>query len=445
MRHLWRATRTESVPGPSLEPGMVQLIIRASNSRIPGMLTPSLSRIVTSILLFLALLFAARGNAQNWAGAEELLAGKIVSAAGPRTMAVEVVNRSSLSSATSDDIRRNLLTQLAALGVRLVVGEQGAVVVRISLSEDLQSYLWIAEIRQSADASAPSVVMVALPRPAVPPLEPEAATMVLRKTPLWSQPERILDVAVIDGSPTRTLVLDANAVTSYRLQDSRWQPEQALPVTHSRAWPRDLRGRLVLGKDREHVFDAYLPGVHCRGSAMPLTMTCNETDDPWPLGADPFNLNAPFVASRNFFGGALSPGVDKHTTAPPFYSAAALPRPQGTWWLLATIDGRVHLLDGSTDQVLEKLGWGSDIAGIRSGCGSGWQVLATGNGEGTNDVVRAFEVTGREPVAASATLDVSGTITGLWTESTGSSATAVVRNSETGSYEAIRLTLACNR
>jgi hypothetical protein len=105
------------------------------------------------------------------------------------------------------------------------------------------------------------------------------------------------------------------------------------------------------------------------------------------------------------------------------------------------------LLDGITDQVVEKLGWGSDIAGVHSGCGSGWQILATGSSDGRNDsdTVRAFEIAGREPAAVSAPLDVSGTITALWTESGGTSAVAVSHNSETGRYEAFRLILACGR
>jgi len=123
--------------------------------------------------------------------------------------------------------------------------------------------------------------------------------------------------------------------------------------------------------------------------------------------------------------------------------------------LFAAVDGQVHLLDGATDQVMGKLGWGSDIASVRSGCGSGWQVLATGNGDGSTDTVRAFEVPGGEPMAASAALEIAGSITGLWTEtagtesggteSGGSSAVAVVRNWETGRYEAFRLTLTCGR
>ena len=174
-------------------------------------------------------------------------------------------------------------------------------------------------------------------------------------------------------------------------------------------------------------------------------MTCVENNDPWPIGADRFSQSASFTSSRNFFSGALSPGAGTQTRAPAFYSAAALPREQSTWWLLAAVDGSVHLLDGITDQAVEKLKWGSDIASLRSGCGSGWQVLATGAGAGRNDAVQAYEAPGRQPVAASMPLEVSGAVTALWTGSDGSSVVAVVHNSETGRYEAFRLTLTCGR
>jgi hypothetical protein len=412
----------------------------AYNSRIPYMPTPSPLRFVGSLLFVLASLVSAQANAQNWVGAGEQLAAKIVSATGAKTMALEVLNRSSLSAATADEIRRNLLTQLAVLGGHFVAPEPAAAIVRVSLSEDLQGYVWIAEIRQGANS--PSIVMVSLPRSAPPSVESEAEAVVLRRIPLWSQLERILDVAVIDGNPARMLVLDANGVSSYRLQDNHWQTEQTFPISHSRPWPRDLRGRLVRAKG--NLLDAYLPGVHCRSSAgTSLTMTCYDSDDSWPIGTDLSNLNASFTSTRNFFSGALSPGVGKQTTAPAFYSAAAVPRGANVSWLLATVDGQVHLLDGSTDQVLEKLGWGSDIASVHSGCGSGWQVLTTAPGDGRSDVVRVVEVAGRELVAAGAPLDVNGAITALWTESSGSGAVAVAHNFESGRYEAFRLILTC--
>jgi hypothetical protein len=412
------------------------------NSRIAGMPTSFPSRLIHSLLFVLLLLPAAKAGAQDWADAEAQLAGKIVSATGSKVLSAEVANRSSLDGATADEIRRGLLTQLAALGVRLASAEQAAAVVRVSLSEDLRTYIWVAEIRPGGNES--SVVMIAVARPEAPPPELEAAVMVPHKTPLWSQRERILDVAVIEGNPARMVVLDPSGALLYRQQDGRWQVEQSFPVSHARPWPLDLRGRLVLRKD--HLFDAYLPGVFCHSTAgTPLTMSCYEGDDPWPIGADLFNLNASFASSRNFFSGALSPGVGKQTAAPAFYSAAGFPRDQRTWWLLAAVDGQVHLLDGLTDQVVKTAGWGSDIASLRSGCGSGWQVLTAGDGEGRSDTVRAFEVSNRDLSPVSEPLEAKGSITALWTEPGGNGVTAVARNSEMGGYEAFRLTVTCGR
>jgi hypothetical protein len=433
------------------------------NSRIAGMPTPSSFRRAGFVLILL-LLLAATAWGQNWAGAEEQLAVKIVAVTGTRTMAVEVSNRSSFGEADlgpsiADDIRRGLLTQLAARGVRFVSTEQAAAKVRVSLSENLQNYVCVAEIQlgsnqatsQTPDKTANdaalaerSVAMVSLPRLEARAAEPEPAAMVLHKTPLWSQQERILDVAVLEGSPARMLVLDSRGVVFYRQQDGRWQVEQSLAITHSRPWPRDLRGRVALRKD--HLFDAYLPGVLCRSTTTsPVSMNCYDSDDAWPIGTNVFNSNAAFVSARNYFSGALLPGVGKQVTTTPFYSAASVPRGKSTLWLFAAVDGQVHVLDGATDEVMPTLGWGSDIASGRSDCRSGWQVLATGNGEGPSGTVRAFEISGREPVATSAALEIDGNITALWTESGETSAVAVARNSETGRYEAFRLTLTCGR
>jgi hypothetical protein len=416
----------------------VQHIIRASRSNISSMLLPIPSRLVSVIFLFA--LFSAPGNAQNFTGVEEQLAGKIVAAAGAKTMNLEVINRSSLSAAAVDEIRRNLLTRLATLGARFVGAAQASASVRVSLSENLQSYLWVAEIQQGAGPRA--VVIVCLPRTAPLSIESQLTTMVLHKTFLWSQQERILDVAVIDGNPASMLVLDTNGLAMYRSQDGRWQLEQSQLIAHTRPWPRDLRGRLVLGSDKEHFFDVYLPGVHCRSSAS-TAMTCGDSDEPWPLAADFAILNAPFTASRNYFSGALSPPVGRLTSAPAFYSAAPVVRDQSTWWLLAAVNGKVHLLDGATDQVVDKSGWRSEIAGVRSGCGSGQQILASGSGDGRSDTVRAFEVIGREFVTVSAGLELNGSITALWAESGGANAVIVEQNLETGRYEAFRLTLTC--
>jgi hypothetical protein len=70
-------------------------------------------------------------------------------------------------------------------------------------------------------------------------------------------------------------------------------------------------------------------------------------------------------------------------------------------------------------------------------------VLVTGNGDGAGESVTAFEIADREPVAVSQPVEFNGAITALWTDSDGTGAIAVSQNSETGRYEAYRLSIAC--
>jgi hypothetical protein len=283
--------------------------------------------------------------------------------------------------------------------------------------------------------------MVATPRSSPVPLEHPANALTIHKTLLWTDEKRILDIALVNSNPQHMIVLEAENVVVSRLQDGHWQQETMLPLSHSHLWPRDLRGRLVLRND--HLFDAYLPGIFCRSSTTaPLALNCYESDDPWPLGA---GLSAFFAPTRNFFTGVLSPGIEKQTATNAFYSAAALPRDKYKLWIFTGVDGQIHLLDGVTDQTAARLNWGSDIASVRSGCGLGWQVLVTGNGNDAVEAVRAFEIVDREPMAVSQPVELGGGITALWTDSDGTGAIAVSQNSEAGRYEAYRLSITCGQ
>ena len=65
----------------------------------------------------------------------------------------------------------------------------------------------------------------------------ESVPLSLRKIPLWTQEDPILDVAVLEESatPTRMAVLDAEKVAIYRLVGGKWQM--------SRRWGSCMRGR----------------------------------------------------------------------------------------------------------------------------------------------------------------------------------------------------------
>jgi len=418
---------------------------------------PSLKLVV--VLFALSCGLVERAAADDWSGPAQQLARKIAAVTGPGAVAVTVGNRSSLAKKDVDAISGVLRADLEELGVRSAKPEQAAALMVLSLSQNPRFFVWVAEIHLGGSESA--VVMVSVPRGDEVGFARESMPVSLRKIPLWSQQDRILDVVVIeqDSEPRHIAVLDGEKVAIYRLRNGKWQQEQNLGITHARPWPRDLRGRVVGAKD--HLLDVYLPGVFCRSTtSLPLTLNCHESDDPWPLvtagveslppfGGSPVQpLGAFYSASRNFFTGALTPGVGKLTTVGKFYSAAPLPRERYLLWLFAGTDGQVHLVDGVTDRAA-KLGWGSDVASVKTGCGSGWQVLATDAGENGfengADSVRAYEITDRDPVPVSAALDFAGHITALWAEAKDDSAIAIVRNRETGEYEAFRVAVGCSQ
>jgi hypothetical protein len=409
------------------------------NSRNPRMTSYS----TRSWILSLALLITsccANGQTPNWHEPEQQLAGKISAVIGPGAISVDFANHSSLSRSQSEEIHRALLQELSILGLRTVSEDAAAATVQITLSENLSDDVWVANILQGKNE--PAVVMVSFPRTAVSGSARPASTVTLHKTLLWSQPDRILDAALINSNPQNLLILDANGVSIYQMQSGHWQMVQALPIAHARPWPRDLRGRLMLRKD--HLFDAYLPGVFCKSAnGASLALNCRPSDDPWPLGSGDSNQYAFFAPTRNFFTGALTPGVGKQTSAPAFFSAAPLQRDRYTLWLFAATDGSLHLLDGFTDQSAQA-DWGSDIATVHSSCGSGWQVLTTSKNSADNDTIRIFEIPDREPSLVGQPSEFHGNITALWTQSDGNSAVAILQNSGNGAYEAYQITLACD-
>jgi hypothetical protein len=412
------------------------------NSRILDMGASSSRFGRVACFLALMLMHVPMILAGDWRAPVEQLARKIAAATGPGAVALDVSNKSSLSRTDAEEIRRGLTSELGGLGVRLVNADQAAASIRVSLSENLQDYVWVAEIHQGNNE--PSVVMVTAPRPGSGAVEHPAIALTIRKTLLWTDKNLILDVALVNGNPQHMIVLESQNVTLLKVQDGRWQQEQSLPVSHSRPWPRDSRGRLALRND--HLFDAYLPGVFCRSSTTaPLALNCYASDDPWPLGTDQSGLSAFFAPTRNFFTGALAPGVEKQTTVQAFYSAAMLPRDKYKLWIFSTVDGQVHLLNGVSDQSAPNLRWGSDIASVRSSCGLGWQILVTGNEDRASDSIRAFEIADREPTAVSQPAEFNGRITALWSDADGNGALAVSQNSETGKYEAYRLSIACGQ
>lgn len=400
--------------------------------------------------------------AVDWSVPEQQLSRKIVAVTGNFPVAVQFENRSSIGRRDSEIIENGLRSTLETVGVRWGDAEHATASVTITLSENLTSYVWVAQITKAGGETA--VAMVSIPRPAGTTAALDSVPLSLRKTLLWSQATPILDVAVLEenGTPTRIAALDPEKISVYRMQGGKWIEEQSSAIVHTKPWPRDLRGRLVAARDH---WEAYLPGVVCRSPGSALNLNCSDRDDPWPLFAPGLSATstpvfpnagsasaAPaavpqeqafFSSARNFFNGTLTPAVSS-MSPPKFYSAAALPHNQAVLWLFAGMDEHVHIFDGGPERVI-KLNWGSDVTSVKTSCGAGSQVLASSTGEGAGDSVRAYEFPDRDPVAVSAAVDFPGPISALWTEARGDTAVVVAKDLETGSYEAYRVAVACSQ
>ena len=396
--------------------------------------------------LWLGLLLLGLGAVQLFAAAPETawavpsarLAKEIANISGPGTAILTIKNQSSIPNDELASIKRGIEAQLRVDGIQIRTADNAATTIAITLSENLQGWLWVAEVTQGSDTK---VALIPVPRPGgVAPMQ-SGPSIALKKTLVYTQASAILDFATIhSGSETHLVVLDESAVSLYRAAGPKYELEQAFAIVHSRPFPRDLRGRLAIGRD--HLFDAYLPGVICSSSAAtPIQVTCHESDDPWPLGSQ----KALFNSGRDFFTGVLLPGVGKQVN--PFFTAADLPRSNYTLWIFTGTDGVVRESDGVNERRVAASSsgdWGSDLAAVHDTCGLGTQLLVAAAGEGA-DSLRAYEVPDREPVQVSAALNFESPVIALWTAMDGTNANAIVHNKTGGRYEAYSVSVACSQ
>src|SRR5438270_13974792 len=98
--------------------------------------------------VFLLLFTVPNVLASNWSAAERELTSKIVGVTGPGAVSFSVENRSSLTPSELNAISADLRGQFEAAGMRIVNADQAAATIQITLSENVQAYLWVGRIQQ---------------------------------------------------------------------------------------------------------------------------------------------------------------------------------------------------------------------------------------------------------------------------------------------------------
>ena len=391
-----------------------------------------------------------------WNEPAAALAEQIANLLGPGQAHLTIRNLSTIPNDQIPAIRRLLEQSLKSHGVQ-ASGTESANAIRVTLSENTRELLWVAEI---VEGSQTRVTMVQLEFKGVQ-LQADTENLILRKEripiQLDSLPGVLPDEPVLAELEfgSSLILIRPEEIEVFHSEEAGYLHGHPFPVGLRQPLVRDPGGLLIPEKSG---FAAYLPGAECSGAYNPpaeprsnpkdaWTIHCYPSDDPWPiLTADtptgPAIIKAFHSASRNYFTGVVTPslGVD----LPPFYSAALVPRPSGAALLVNGIDGKVQLAEnGALKPVNGARDWGSEFAALRSGCGGGTQIIASGSGEALTDSLRAYELPAQEAVPASAPLTMEGTVTALWTAPDGKSVYAIVRNPRQ-EYEVDRVTASCN-
>ena len=427
--------------------------------------------LATILLLTCPRAFAA----EDWTAAARSLESKIAPKLKPGlSWVLSFRNVSSLLPDEAERARAAMVKEMRAQGLRIIEndGKAGApeqqsnvqqnngqqnhaqqnnTEIQITLAESLNGYLWVAEI--SAGESR-EVVMQAVPRWTSTQRPRGAPLFLLQSQKLLEQEAPILDFELIDGplGRPRLLVLEPNRVILRVSENGSWQSSQIAALAETENQPRDFRGLL---KASGSAFEIFLPGIRCQGvSTEALAAQCSRNEQPWEFDlGEAGKLHSTLVAGKNFFSSNNIDGGAARSF-PLFFSAAGLKINGDAVWAISGIDGRARLYNVEKDYNAEKgavplviiEGWGSEIASLKTDCGTSRQILATRPGDWTErDAIQAFEIADKQMVEVSPPLEFSGPVMTLRQSKAGGTARAVIRSLQTGRYEAHTVSLSCGR
>jgi hypothetical protein len=384
----------------------------------------------------LVLLSGSHLASQDFASAATQFAAKISEHSTSTPVSLNVKNLSSLPNSAVSSIGIELMRQLQARGWK--VNPNSGEILAITLSENLNNYVWSAQLQLPRPQGAEVVLFEFAKARNNAARTTSGDRITLARALLVSSDAPLLDAALMEGTVSEgshLLALTPSAVQLFQWQSLQWRLVQIQPLSREPLSTRDVRGRIV--PDQGNSFDAFLPAIHCNGVvASTLSLTCRQSDDPWPL-ADDRRVLAFYAPNRNYFNGVIS-GANAHSeNLEPFYSAALL----SDRIVYSDLSGRPRMTATGRPPSLVSAKWGSNLAGMQSGCRSDL-LLASGTGDFTlGDFVTAFRPLDSDFASTSDPLVFDGPVVSLKTSSDHRQVIAIILSS--GRYEAYLLTASC--
>jgi hypothetical protein len=296
-------------------------------------------------------------------------------------------NISSLAPENVASVESMLKTQLANAGVRFAAGNAADTPVQVTLSEGVEGYVVVAQVGRNGTEQ---VAIATLPRISANASQTDG--VLLDAKLMWQQSTQILDFAfpAAPGFSQNVLaVLEPQRLVFYsRDLGPQWQLVRELRSEPS-VVTRDWRGHIELSQGGLSG-DARWPGSECKGDFLrPASVACtasNRRDDAWISG----DSHAPF-----------EPGS------------------------------------------------GGDAVSIALQCRFHPIALATGGGDWTQpDFIQAYEIRSANTdgiVPSGSPINFGGPVMAIWPAGAPGVARAVIRNLQTGNYEAYVVTATCSQ
>jgi hypothetical protein len=376
-----------------------------------------------------------------WNDGVKALADKIATAVKPsRTVSLEVKNISSLGAVDVEAIRAALEKELADRGLKI---ESSGAAIEVTFSEDLENYIWVAEIGNDSTRLA-GLIQVARNKDLSSRLVP---TPVLQRRIIWRDYNLLLDFETQEWlfvaiEISHLTLWSESGIRFYSLGSDREIREDKEELIPKFPLPRDARGLLAVRKAEN--LRAYFGHVACIEST-PVYCAENSGQD-WPIG---YGTEGRFVGNRNYFDRInLAPGKQLQQ-----YYSVSVDRwitDGGELWIQAELDGKARLYNNDNDRFEPKAtfsGWGDDITSIDIPCGTVWQVLVSGTGDWTEpDHLQVYQITGQNFAKPEGeALLFPGPILAMWPSEDGKSVRVVSKDLKTGMYEASIITVSCSQ
>lgn len=378
-------------------------------------------------LFFVFSFVPKQGRADSFEDSARTLAHKIALSIHAVPATCEFRNLSSLRGTEFEKLIAAFEQELQRRGVRIAAADDTIKLV-ISISQDPTEYLAVVQIQRKESTETVIESMGPVNGPSI---QEPSFHLTLHREYLLSQEQPLLDV-VLESGERHAEALGTQSISSYELRGDQWELTGVEPLPLEESADRGQRGIYLAA-------GIYARTVFFRREVCRISTAEGKA---WNCSATTEHIPAKAVAQEALAGKNL--GL--------WFSAAQFEMDGKTNLIVTGQDGLARLYADGAEPVAVFPNWGSEIASVYSGCGSGWQLLVTGRGDWTApDEIQAIDLQEWRAQTVSDPLEFPGPIVALHPAEERSAANpsadgmaiAVVRNLQNGRYEAYLLSIAC--